>query len=343
MKPKKNNTQVGVVGFGYWGKNLVRNFYELGALGAVCDNNPNNLSKGKAQYPGPKFLSSYDELLAQASIPAVVIAAPAEAHSTLVEKALNKGKDVFVEKPLSLDIKSGQKLVTLATEKDRILMVGHLLWYHPAILKLKEVISTGELGRIRYIYSNRLNLGKIRNEENILWSFAPHDISVIIGLLEEMPDEVIAQGGNYLKKDIADVTVSCFNFPSGKKAHIFVSWLHPFKEQKLVVVGEKKMAVFDDLEKSEKLLLYPHTIEWKGNIPVANKANAELIPLDSDEPLRAECQHFINCVETRSTPRTDGQEALRVLSVLESCQKALESPVKLDTKYLMNPFPERRK
>ena len=158
-------------------------------------------------------------------------------------------------------------------------MVGHLLWYHPAVLKLKELLDDGTLGRIQYIYSHRLNLGKIRREENILWSFAPHDISVILGLLDEMPDAVQSQGGNYLHPQIADVTVSLLSFPSGVKAHIFVSWLHPFKEQKLVVVGDRKMAVFNDVEPTDKLVLYPHSIEWKNQLPVANKAEAEIVDI----------------------------------------------------------------
>jgi hypothetical protein len=198
----------------------------------------------------------------------------------MVRDALLAGKDVFVEKPLCLSVKTGEELVALAKDRGRILMVGHLLWYHPAVLKLRDLIRQGELGRIRYIYSNRLNLGKIRREENILWSFAPHDISVILGLLDELPNVVQAQGGNYLHQQIADVTVSLLSFPSGVKAHVFVSWLHPYKEQKLVVVGEKKMAMFDDMEKKDKLLLYPHSIDWKNNIPVANKADAQPVPVE---------------------------------------------------------------
>jgi UDP-2-acetamido-3-amino-2,3-dideoxy-glucuronate N-acetyltransferase len=203
-------------------------------------------------------------------------------------------------------------------------MVGHLLWYHPAILKLKELIESGELGRIQYIYSNRLNLGKIRREENILWSFAPHDISVILGLLGETPHSVAAQGGNYLHEQIADITVTLLSFPSGVKAHIFVSWLHPFKEQKLIVVGDRKMAVFDDMEKKDKLLLYPHSIQWKGQIPIASRAEAQPVELETKEPLREECLHFLESVRTRCRPRTDGEEGLRVLSVLERCQTVLE-------------------
>ncbi|MCZ6802242.1 MAG: DapH/DapD/GlmU-related protein, partial [Nitrospirae bacterium] len=240
-----------------------------------------------------------------------------------VRESLLADKDVFVEKPLCLSVSEGETLVALAQERHRVLMVGHLLWYHPAVLKLKEIIDGGELGRIQYVYSNRLNLGKIRREENILWSFAPHDLSVILGLLGEMPDAVLAQGGNYLHQQIADATVSLLSFPSGVKAHVFVSWLHPFKEQKLVVVGDKKMAVFDDMEKKDKLLLYPHSIDWKDHIPVANKSDAQPLSFDHGEPLRAECLHFLECVSSRRRPRTDGEEGLQVLRVLQQCQEAL--------------------
>ena len=316
--------QVAVVGAGYWGKNLVRNFHGLSALGAVCDSDGERLESFKSQYPGVKMFRTFSDVLRDQMIRAVAIATPAEAHADTVKEALLAGKDVFVEKPLCLSVEEGKQLVGLAKKQDRILMVGHLLWYHPAVLKLRDLIRAGELGRIQYIYSNRLNLGKIRREENILWSFAPHDISVILGLLNEMPDVVMAQGGNYLHQQIADVTISLLSFPSGVKAHIFVSWLHPFKEQKLIVVGDRKMAVFDDMEKKDKLLLYPHSIDWKNNIPVANKADALPVELGQGEPLRAECQHFLDCVATRTKPRTDGDEGLRVLSVLNQCQQALE-------------------
>lgn len=316
--------RVAVVGAGYWGKNLVRNFHSLNALAGVCDSDMERLESSKQQYPSARMFSAYSDVLRDEAIRAVAIATPAEAHARAVREALLVGKDVFVEKPLCLSVEEGEELVGLAKKKNRILMVGHLLWYHPAVLKLKELIAAGELGRIQYIYSNRLNLGKIRREENILWSFAPHDISVILGLLNEIPDGIRAQGGNYLHQRIADVTISLLSFPSGVKAHIFVSWLHPFKEQKLVVVGDRKMAVFDDLEKKDKLVLYPHSIDWKNYIPIPNKADAQPIEVDTREPLQAECRHFLDCVESRSCPRTDGEEGLRVLSVLQRCQEALE-------------------
>jgi len=202
-------------------------------------------------------------------------------------------------------------------------MVGHILHYHPALIKLKDLINSGELGKIQYLYSNRLNIGKIRNEENILWSFAPHDISVILMLLGEMPESVYATGGSYLQRKIPDTTLTTMDFPSGVKAHIFVSWLHPYKEQKLVVVGDKKMAVFDDMSEN-KLLLYHHRIDWLDRIPVASKEKAEVVPVPTEEPLKAECQHFLECIENKQQPRTDGQEGLRVLKILQASQASLD-------------------
>lgn len=317
---------VAVIGAGYWGKHLIRNFAELGTLRAICESRMELLQEFHKMYPQVLAMQNLDDVWRDQSITAVAIASPAETHGIIVQQALQAGKDVFVEKPICLSVEEGDRLIQLAKSKGRILMVGHLLWYHPAVLKLKSMVDAGDLGRIQYIYSNRLNLGKIRREENILWSFAPHDISIILGLLNEMPVRVAAQGGNYLHEGIADVTVSFLSFASGVRAHIFVSWLHPYKEQKLVVVGDRKMAVFDDVEGTSKLLLYPHSIDWEKQIPVAKKAEAQAVPLDEIEPLRAECLHFLECIQTRQTPRTDGSEAIRVLTVLNQCQKALESP-----------------
>jgi UDP-2-acetamido-3-amino-2,3-dideoxy-glucuronate N-acetyltransferase len=317
--------RIACFGAGYWGKNLIRNFNDLGVLSWVCELDPDKRDHFAAAYNTVRFTDEVNRILTDPEVTGVAIATPAETHGALVRSALQAGKDVLVEKPLCLSVEEGQKLVALAAERHRVLMVGHLLWYHSAVLRLKDLIEAGELGRIQYIYSNRLNLGKIRREENILWSFAPHDVSVILGLVGEMPDAIEAQGGNYLHDRIADVTVSLLSFPSGVKAHIFVSWLHPFKEQKLIVVGERKMAVFDDVEKENKLLLYPHAITWKNHLPVASKASAQSVPFDLGEPLRAECLHFLECIRTRQTPRTDGIEGLRVLTVLQRCQEALEA------------------
>jgi UDP-2-acetamido-3-amino-2,3-dideoxy-glucuronate N-acetyltransferase len=316
--------QIACIGAGYWGKNLIRNLNELGVLSCVCDVDGDRREELKAAYPNVNVTDCSDRVLADPFIRGVVIATPAVTHGEMVRQALLAGKDVLVEKPLCLSVEEGERLVALASERQRILMVGHLLWYHPAVLKLKKLVEDGDLGRIEYIYSNRLNLGKIRREENILWSFAPHDISVILGLVGEMPDAINAQGGNYLHDQIADVTVSLLSFPSGVKAHIFVSWLHPFKEQKLIVVGDRQMAVFDDLENEHKLQLYPHAITWKNHLPIPTKAKAVSVPVNSTEPLREECLHFLQCMQTRQTPRTDGSEGLRVLTVLDCCQEALQ-------------------
>lgn len=313
---------ISVIGVGYWGRNYVRNFYELGALHTICDTRKELKNEYRSKYPDIHFTESFAEVLGNPHINAVVIATPSIYHYQMTKETLLSKKHVLVEKPLSLQVKEGNELVRLADDKGLILMVGHILRYHPAIAKLKELIDKGELGKIQYIYSNRLNIGKIRTEENILWSFAPHDISVILFLLNESPESIYATGGSYLQQHIPDVTITTMDFRSGVKAHIFVSWLHPFKEHKLVVVGDKKMAVFDDLSK-EKLFLYPHRIEWIDRIPVACKAEAEIIPIEMEEPLRAECQHFLECIKNNQKPKTDGEEGLRILQILQVSQESL--------------------
>lgn len=315
--------KIAVAGMGYWGKNLVRNFNQLGVLSTVCDSNPTVKNDLAEKFPGVEYEPDYTALLKNKSIDAIALATPAVEHYRMAAQALEAGKDIFVEKPLAIDVEDGSKLVDIANKYNRILMVGHILNYHPAVIRLKQLMQTGELGKIQYLYSNRLSMGKIRIEENILWSFAPHDISIILDLLGEMPEKVACHGGAYLSKDIYDVTMSEFSFPSGVRAHIFVSWLHPFKEQRLVVVGSEKMAVFEDTS-VEKLRLYPHKIEWKNQIPTAIQAKAEVVELPAAEPLKSECEHFIACVATRKPPKTDGNEGLRVLKVLDLCQKSME-------------------
>lgn len=315
---------IALIGAGYWGKNLLRNLNELGVLHTVCDMNPEIINERKSQYPEVKFTTSPDVIFKNPEIKAVVIATPAVTHYEMVKKALEHGKDVFVEKPLATRLEEAEELVKMAEAEGRILMVGHILHYHPAVKKLKEIVSSGELGRIHYIYSNRLNIGKIRTEENILWSFAPHDISLILMLTGEEPVKVAASGGDYLQRGIYDTTVTLLDFPSGVKSHIYVSWLHPFKEQKLVVVGSKAMVVFDDVSE-EKLFIYRHRIEWKdGKIPVANRAEYETVEIEKAEPLRKELEHFLECVKKRTSPLTDGWEALRVLKVLELAEHSLQ-------------------
>lgn len=316
--------KIAVAGAGYWGKNLIRNFSQLGMLYAICESNPDN--PNLIPYKKVKLFTSYSELLKDREVEAVAIATPAVTHHSLVKQALKAGKDVFVEKPLALTAKDCEELIELAEKENRILMVGHILQYHPAVIKLKEMISSGELGKIQYIYSNRLNIGKLRTEENILWSFAPHDISVILMLLGEEPIKVSATGGDYLNKGIYDTTLTTMEFRDGIKGHIFVSWLHPYKEQKLIVVGSKAMVVFDDISK-EKLFLYHHKIEWKdGKFPEVQKAEYETIPVEAGEPLKLELTHFAECVVHRKQPKTDGAEGLRVLKILESAEESIAAP-----------------
>src|SRR3990172_865034 len=316
------NIKIAVIGSGYWGKNLVRNFHQLNVLDTVCDADAERLGQIAKEYHGIKTTTSLDEVLKDEAIRAVSVATPASTHYQVVKAALLAGKDVFVEKPLSLTAKEGEELVRIGRETKRILMIGHILQYHPAAIKLKELIVQGELGKLQYIYSNRLNIGKLRTEENILWSFAPHDISLILMLLGEAPTKVTAFGGDYLQRDLYDTTMTTLDFPSRVKAHIFVSWLHPFKEQKLVVVGGKKMAVFDDMTK-EKLFLYPHKVQWVNRVPVAQKAEIEPVQVDTAEPLKEECRHFIEYVTSRKNSKTDGEEGLRVLKVLEEAENTL--------------------
>lgn len=321
----KDMPSVAVIGTGYWGKNLVRNFHQIGALKMICDKDETVLNTLQAQHPGVEISYALTDVLKRDDIQGVVIATPAETHFLLAREALLSGKHVYVEKPLVLNESEGRELIEIAEKRRRVLMVGHLLQYHPAFIKLKELTSSGELGRVNYIYSHRLNLGKIRREENILWSFAPHDISMILSLAGDEPESVQTTGGYYLHQRIADVTTTHLDFPSGLKAHIFVSWLHPFKEQKLVVVGDRKMVVFDDtLDWSEKLLIFPHRIEWHDNLPVPVKANPERVEYPRDEPLRRECLHFLNCIINGDKPATDGNEGLRVLKVLNASQESLD-------------------
>lgn len=315
--------KVGVIGSGYWGKNLVRNFKEIGALNWVCDTDPAALAEMAEKYQ-VNVTRNLDDILADANTPGVVIATPAADHFATARRCLLAGKDVYVEKPLALRASEGQELVELANSLSRMLMVGHILEYHPAILKLRHLIREGELGRIQYIYSSRLNLGKLRTVEDILWSFAPHDISAILFLLNEKPHRVAANGGTYLKTSSYDTTLTTCDFPSGVKAHIFVSWLHPFKEQKLTIVGDRKMAVFDDTSVDKKLVLYSHRIEWHDRMPVAFKEEGHTVELPRLEPLRQECEHFLESMVTRRKPRTSGESGVQVLRVLEACEESLK-------------------
>lgn len=319
-----NNLSVAVVGCGYWGKNLVRNFHQLGVLSNVSDIQDDVAVAVGREYNVPAIPLEY--VLSDPSIDAVVISAPAVHHYELIRRSISANKHVFVEKPLALTISDAQKLKELVETTDRTVMVGHLLQYHPAYQKLKDICQQGLLGDLRYIYSNRLNLGKFRTEENILWSFAPHDISMILALAGEMPSTVSAIGHAYLNPEISDVTTTHLKFPGGQAAHIHVSWLHPFKEQRLVVIGEDGMVVFDDgKDWSNKLEIYPHIVSWSNGMPQPEKAKTRAIQVDEDEPLKLECQHFLDCITKGIVPRTDVEEGLQVLRVLDAAQKSLDS------------------
>ncbi len=312
---------VAVIGCGYWGKNLVRNFKELGALHSICDMTEQGRATARQLAPECTVTEHLEDVLCNEQISGIVIATPAETHFAIAQRCLLAGKDVFVEKPLALTYEQGAELVRLAAQQQCMLMVGHVLEYHPAIMTLRNLINQGELGKINYIYSNRLSLGKVRREENILWSFAPHDVAVILRLMGSLPFEVVTCGGAYLQPNVADVTVTNLLFDNGVRAHIHVSWLHPFKEQRLVVIGSRKMASFDDVNK--RLVLYDQWVEWQEGQPMPIRHDGALVEYEKQEPLRLECQAFLDAIATRRPPLTDGASGLRVLRVLQAAQRSL--------------------
>lgn len=318
------SAKICIVGCGYWGKNLIRSFSTLGCLYGICDLDVDKARQMAVSYPDAECFETYESVLRNREVEAIVLATPAGRHYDMALAALLAGKDVFVEKPLALEWQDGMELVEAAHEHRRVLMVGHLLHYHPAIVRLKQLVESGVLGRIEYIYSNRLSMGKIRREENALWSFAPHDISVILSLVGQLPYQVTATGGAYLQPNVADVTVSNLLFNHGTRAHIFVSWLHPYKEQRLVVIGSKQMAVFEDSRPERKLMLFNKQIEIKNGAFEAAKPEGTVIDFDTTEPLLAECRHFVECVRRTTWPLTPGEEGVRVLQVLQACQRSLQ-------------------
>lgn len=322
-----SKSDLALIGCGYWGKNLARNFLRLGVLHTLCDSSQTLLDGYGAEYKAVRKCHSLDDVLNDPAIRKVAIATPAFTHFSIAQRALLASKQVYVEKPLCLSIPDAKELIALAESKGRVLMVGHLLQYHPYVVKLRQMIASGELGKLYYIASNRLNLGKIRNEENALWSFAPHDISVILSLAGQLPVSVQCNGEHYLTKGVADTTMTQMAFGNGVRAHIYVSWLNPFKEQKLTVVGSDGMVVFDDTKPwAEKLVLYKDYLTWTdGQVPVAKKLSGMPVVVQEHEPLLSECQHFVDCCENGGIPRTDGQEGLNVLRVLDAAQQSLQS------------------
>ena len=327
------NVGIAVVGTGDWGATLVRNFASLpvSRLVALCDTDPTRLARAGAQAPDARTTTRLEEIGGAADVRGVVVAASAVEHHAIARALLEAGKDVFVEKPLSLNVRDAEDLVRLARERDRILMVGHLLLYHPGVRYLKDMVRKGELGDIFYIYSQRVNLGKVRRDENALWSFAPHDLSVILHLLEMEPIDVAARGSAFVQPDVEDVVFLHLRFPDSRMAHVHVSWLDPHKLRKFTVVGSHKMVVFDDMEASEKIRVYDKGVDRAGQIvsygdALSIRSGDILIPkISLQEPLRLECQHFVDCVRDHAQPLSDGADGLRVVRVLAAAQKSLEA------------------
>jgi predicted dehydrogenase len=337
-----SSIRIAVVGCGYWGPNLIRNFARVrdGQFVALCDRDVTRLEAAGQGHPAVVRVSDYDALLEDSAIDAVAIATPAASHYSLAKKALLSGKHVYVEKPLCLRAADAADLETTAARQARVLMVGHLLEYHPAVEFLKGYMQAGSLGEVRYIYSQRLNLGQVRHDENALWSLGPHDIAVANFLLGERPVEVCAVGQSYLQSGIQDVVFLTIKYPGDKLAHVHVSWLDPHKTRKLTVVGSCQMAVFDDMEPAEKVRLYDKGVDLPslaGDDPAAGmklRFGDICIPhLPGGEPLLAECQHFVDCIRDGRRPRSDGVDGLRVVQVLEAAERSLRDggrPVAID-------------
>jgi predicted dehydrogenase len=324
-----------VVGCGYWGKNLVRNFHRLSDLRLCCDTSDKVRASIATAFPNVPVTADYEAVLADPGIQAVVLATPAASHAAMAIRALRAGKHVFVEKPLALNASDARAVLRAAEEADRILMVGHLLEYHPAVNYIKDMIDSGELGDVYYLYSQRLNLGKVRSDENALWSLAPHDISVALYLLGEEPEEVQSSGQAFLQEGVEDVTFITLRFASGRVAHIHVSWLDPHKERRLTVVGTRRMVVFNDMESQEKIKVYDKGVDRPRTEAAEYESYAELLQLREgdiviprlplSEPLALECSEFLRAVETGIPPRSDGADGLRVVTTLEAAQAALNA------------------
>lgn len=315
---KKN---IAVVGCGYWGKNLVRNFSELEVLSSICDPDTEIANKYAGQYNVKN--SSFIEIINDVNIKGVVLAVPAPLHASMAIEAMNKGKHVFVEKPLAMNVTEAELMITTAKKNGVKLMVGHLLQYHPIFKTIRKIVNADEIGELNYIYSNRLSFGKIRTKEDIIWSFAPHDISMILSLAGQDPEFIITKSTSIIQKNIADTATIHMEFKSGLKSHISVSWLHPYKEHKLVVSGKSAMLVFDDTKPwNEKLALYPYEVVSSKGIINLKKSDVKYLEVPEEEPLKNECQDFIDVVEKNIKPMTDGDEGLRVVKVLSAASKS---------------------
>ncbi len=326
--PDKVN--IGVVGLGHWGPNLARNFAALpdAEVTWLCDGNAAALERQRSGHPSARMTGEIDDLLGDDALDAVVLAAPVPLHAELATRVLDAGKHVFVEKPLGATLAETETLVAKADASDRIVMVGHLLEYHPAVEKLKGLIDAGDLGDVRYVYSTRLNLGKLRTDENALWSLGPHDVSVALALIGEEPDELWARGESYMNEGVEDVVFGYMRFPSGVASHLHLSWLDPHKQRRITVVGSKRMATFDDMSIEGKLTIYDkgfdENFESYGEY-LARSGDITMPQISNEEPLRIECRHFVECIRRGATPRTDAHSGLRTVRVLEELQRSLDS------------------
>jgi predicted dehydrogenase len=321
--------RVAVAGLGYWGPNLARNLATIAdcELRWLCDPSEQARTRVAQQFPGARATGELQELLDDPELDAVVLATPVPTHATLAARVAQAGKHCFVEKPLATTTADAQAAVTAAERAERILMVGHLLEYHPAVDRLKELLDGGELGELYYVYGNRLNLGKLRADENALWSLGAHDVSVILHLIGEEPEECVAHGRSYVRKGVEDVVFCYLRFPSGIVAHLHLSWLDPHKERRMTVVGARRMATFDDMQLEGKLTLYDKGFDqdvrsWGEYIARSGAIFSPQIP--NVEPLRVECEHFLQCIRTGAAPRSDGHSGLRVVRVLERLQQSLD-------------------
>jgi predicted dehydrogenase len=322
--------RLGVVGLGYWGPNLARNFAGLPGceVSWLCDASARSREKVARTIPGARPSEDVNELLEDPELDGVVLATPVPTHAELATRALQAGKHCFVEKPLATTVADAERAVAAAEQAGKTLMVGHLLEYHPAVTRLKEMVAQGELGELYYLYGNRVNLGKLRADENALWSLGAHDVSVVLHLIGEEPEECVAHGRSYVRSGVEDVVFCYLRFPSGIVAHLHLSWLDPHKERRLTVVGAKRMATFDDMQIEGKLTVYDKGFDedsrsWGEYIARSGDIFSPRIP--NTEPLRLECEHFVECLRTGASPRSDGHSGLRVVRVLEALQRALES------------------
>lgn len=308
-----------VIGAGDWGKNHVRKFHELGALAAICEQCPNIVSKMQTDY-GVEA-KNFEDIINDDDVKALALITPATTHKDLALRALEKGKHIFIEKPIALTSKDAEAIAKTANDNSRILMVGHLLQYHPCFQKLKELVKSGKLGKIRHIHARRFNIGKFREQENVLWDLGPHDVSMVLSIVDDLPTDIHTTSSNYLLDDISDFATIQLRFPGNINAEISLSWLAPQKEHRFIVVGDKAMAVFDDtLEWQEKLKIHYHkTAMQRGKAPLLERdMEGEAIQIPFKEPLLNECSTFLDAVAKNSTPFTNGEEALKVIKILEA-------------------------